>query len=241
MHTRISSEEFGVWIALIAARWITGWIVGGGELQTLRIFLFCGAMVETGLAILAKTIEAWSYFHSWLGAALLHEVFSGFLVLALINRVRARSLPGRGSIIPVEIAFGTSLAFGIYTSSSALRSMAAMPAWRTIICWDHAFWWAICCLVGFVPFYAFCIGATIPRNIALSLAGFGVYAAANAGLLATIIARHRLGSIAHLPDFAICLTFLSWIYASRIKTGKVRSPNAALTLGPSQLDTEKEN
>lgn len=243
-HTRISTEDFAIWLAIIAAQWIAGIIIGGGELGLLRLFLFCEAAAGTVSAVLAKTIEAWAYFHSWLGSTILHEAFGAFLVLALINRVRARALPGRGSVIPVQLICGLSFAVGIYTSSFALRSLEYMPEWRIILSWDHAFWWAMCCMVCCVPFYAICVGATIPRTIAIALAGFSLYAASNAGFLAMAIARHRTGRLAHLSDFATCLTLLFWIYASRSTTARVCAANAALTIGSPQLEldgTEKDS
>lgn len=242
MHTKIAAANYAFWILIIVAQGLLCLYLRDRRFSVLRFFLISEVAMGAGLATLAKTVGPWTYFYSWIGTTLLQEVVSAVLIFSIVNTVRKRALPSRILMLPLQIAVASSLGAGIYASSRILRSMANMPSFRIINSWDHAFWYAACCMITFTPVYAWCVGATIPRHLALVLAGFSIYAASSAGLLAIVAIRHGAGMYGHLSDVCYCFSLLSWYLASRWNTEDNCAGVSVMIMGPSRLNgTEKES
>lgn len=240
MHTKISTAHYLFWIALICFQWALGFYLRDSGFLALRVFLLAEAALGTILLTLAKTLLAWPYFYAWIVASVMHEAISAFLLMAMVNAIRVRALPTRTSLLPIQIALLFSFAVAIYTSSIALHSLAHLAPWRLILSWDHAFWYAMCCMLVFAPFYAVAIGATIPRHLAITLAGFGLYATSNTGALAIMIAKRTGGGFEYLSDFVYCISLVSWFIAAHLKATTSAPNEPATVLGiPQIIDTEQ--
>lgn len=210
MHTRISTAEVCLWLVIILCQASISAFMR--RRSFLRVYLISEAALGAVLLSIAKGLGAWTYFYSWVAGCFVHEGLAAALLFSLIMAVRRRGLPGRTSALPVLLGAFACLTFGLYTAQSALV-LYHNPTWRLLFSWEHAWWTAICCLSGLVPLYAWAISATIPRNIGLTLLGFGAHAIAQAGFLDLKIIQQR--GFAHASDVVYLFTLAIWVYASR--------------------------
>jgi hypothetical protein len=68
-------------------------------------------------------------------------------------------------------------------------------------------------MVGLVPLYAWSISASLPRDLWLTLLGFGAHTVAQAGFFGLRIIRQH--GFTHSSDVVYFAVLVLWLYASR--------------------------
>jgi hypothetical protein len=227
-HTQISNRDYSLWLFIICAQVPVARQALRNGSKPLSFFLCSEIALGILLAILAKTVDGWTFFHWWVGGTVVHELISATLLASIILAIRRLGLPSRQSIFIVQIAVGMSFVLGILSSSFALTKLSSQPYWKICLSWDHAFWYSACCMISFTPIYSWFIAATIPRRQILVLVGLGLYAASQAGIIEIIVVHKTTGIWAQLSNITYCLSLGIWFGAVRSREAqRAHEPAAA--------------
>lgn len=207
MHTRMAPYELYLWLVLIVLQLS----VGMASRRYMKVYLLSEAILGSVLLSIARLLSWQAYFRAFCVSIFAHEALLLFVVLAMIDAIRRYGLPTRRSTIPIQIAAGIAFAVAIGSSSSAL-ALVYSPIWRLVICWDRAFQFAICLMIGFLPVYAVYVSASLPTPLILKIIGLGLYSATNAGALNKFIFCR---TVTHMADFVYVGSLLIWFIAGR--------------------------
>lgn len=241
-HTQISNRDYAFWLFIICAQIPVARraLVNGSK--SLGFFLSSEIALGVFLAILAKTIDGWAFFHWWIAGTIVHEAVSAVLLGAIILEIRGRGLPSRQSLVMVQIAVGVSFALGILASSFALTKLASQPYWKICLSWDHAFWYSACCMISFTPLYSWFIDATVPRREILLLVGLGLYAASQAGIIEIMVVHKTTGIWTQLSNLTYCLSLGIWYSAVRKREAhRAKTPTATRIAAISTVSGSNRN
>lgn len=214
MHRPPSLSSAALWLLIIAVQAVLAGHKGRG-LGFLKVFM--GAQSVMGLALFTtcRLAGPWTYFYSWCAATLIHHGLCAYLTSQIYDVVRRRGLPSRQSAIPLYVMGAVAMFAGLRFAGIAANLLKS-PQAKLVLPLDHAFAFAVVCMLAVLPAYCVALSSSIPRRLYLVVGGFALYEATYAGKIAVWITSSRF-TAHHIADFAYLVSLALWFFALRTK------------------------
>jgi hypothetical protein len=198
-----------LWLAIIGMQAILA--IKGRGLDFLKHFLAAQSVMGCILFTINCLAGHRAYLYSWCSATVVHHGLCAFLTYRLYLVVRERGLPSRQSPVPIYIMAAGALLIGLRYAGVA-AALITNATVRLVLPLDHAFSFAVVCLLSVLPLYSAVISSTIPKQIYLVIAGFALYEATYAGKVGFWITSHVFVAH-HAADFAYLISLSLWYLA----------------------------